>query len=296
MSTTTLLPCPFCGQRPTEYAIEPHTHVLQFAGAKMPDHPGSHVIECACGCGMIEATREEVIATWNRRPTQAAASPVVLPEPMHREWRFAFQKAIDTMAIEADVRPDEEDQRQMRRAIAILRALLATGGEAQAQQPAIMPKGESAAAQLRTMATNYPTGHSWDKLDAKVCIRGALEIEALRAQLATATGLPAQADMPDSFREWFAKNYPADTIIVDPEWHAKSIFRMAQAHARLAGMYTQDAVTQAVRDYYFALDTHQHGGVAAGVALGAIQKVLNLNWVQGAEASTRAVMAASKGE
>ncbi|KGH27744.1 hypothetical protein [Comamonas testosteroni] len=61
------------------------------------------------------------------------------------------------------------------------------------QQPAIMPKGESAAAQLRAMATNYPPGHSWDELDAKACIRGALEIEALRAVLAAATGLPAQA-------------------------------------------------------------------------------------------------------
>lgn len=60
MSMTTLLHCPFCGQQPTEYAIEPHTHVLQFAGGKMPDHQGSHVIECACGCGMIEATREEI--------------------------------------------------------------------------------------------------------------------------------------------------------------------------------------------------------------------------------------------
>ncbi|MEG2049891.1 MAG: hypothetical protein RR100_23815, partial [Comamonas sp.] len=67
------------------------------------------------------------------------------------------------------------------------------------QQPAIMPKGESAAAQLRAMATNYPTGHSWDKLDAKACIRGALEIEALRALLATATGLPAQA-VPDGWK------------------------------------------------------------------------------------------------
>ncbi|WP_057092974.1 hypothetical protein KV708_19325 [Comamonas thiooxydans] len=68
MSMTTLLHCPFCGQQPTEYAIEPHTHVLQFAGGKMPDHQGSHVIECACGCGMIEATREAVSARWNRRP------------------------------------------------------------------------------------------------------------------------------------------------------------------------------------------------------------------------------------
>lgn len=61
------------------------------------------------------------------------------------------------------------------------------------QQPAIMPKGESAAAQLRAMATNYPTGHSWDKLDAKACIRGALEIEALRALLAQAAIAAAPA-------------------------------------------------------------------------------------------------------
>lgn len=63
--------------------------------------------------------------------------------------------------------------------------------------------------------------------------------QQLGALLATATGLPAQADMPDSFREWFAKNYPADTIIVDPDWHAKSIFRMAQAHARLSAPQAQ---------------------------------------------------------
>lgn len=48
-------------------------------------------------------------------------------------------------------------------------------------QKHIMPKGASAAAQLRAMATNYPAGHLWDKLDAQACIRGALEIEALLA-------------------------------------------------------------------------------------------------------------------
>ena len=62
----------------------------------------------------------------------------------------------------------------------------------QAVQPAIMPKGESAAAQLRAMATNYPAGHNWDKLDARACIRGALEIEALRALLAAAPAHPAE--------------------------------------------------------------------------------------------------------
>lgn len=53
-----------------------------------------------------------------------------------------------------------------------------------APQPApLMPRGDSAAPQLRAMATNYPPGHLWDKLDAKACIKGALEIEALRAAI-----------------------------------------------------------------------------------------------------------------
>lgn len=43
-----------------------------------------------------------------------------------------------------------------------------------------------------------------------------------------------QEPVADSFREWFAKNYPTDTIILDPDWHARSIYRMAMAHARLA--------------------------------------------------------------
>ncbi len=113
--------------------------------------------------------------------TPAATAPVLLPEPdfwvrpgatIHpdRGWQCWSNDGTATGAFHADT----------------VRALLA-------QKIAIMPKGESAAAQLRAMATNYPTGHSWDKLDAKACIHGALEIDALRAQLATATGLPAQA-------------------------------------------------------------------------------------------------------
>ena len=42
-----------------------------------------------------------------------------------------------------------------------------------------------------------------------------------------------QEPVADSFRDWFSKNYPADTIILDPDWHARSIYRMAMAHARL---------------------------------------------------------------
>lgn len=62
-----LLPCPHCGKKPMDHAIEAHTHALTFAGAKMPDHGGSHVIECVCGAGMIDETREAVLSRWNRR-------------------------------------------------------------------------------------------------------------------------------------------------------------------------------------------------------------------------------------
>ena len=215
MSTTTLLPCPFCGRE----ARISHSGDGELCNIRCTGwNPG----DCL-GAGPNCYSVDEAVAGWNRR----------------------------------------------------------------AQQLAIMPKGESAAAQLRAMATNYPPGHSWDKLDAKACIRGALEIEALRAQLATATGLPAQADDPAAgFEMWWAEYMPEATQAqAFKAWTAPQ----AQADAR-------DAVTQAVRDYYFALDTRQHGGAAASTALDAIQKALGLNWVQGAEASARASMATSKGE
>ncbi|MGE8446621.1 MAG: hypothetical protein ACN6O1_10420 [Comamonas sp.] len=62
----------------------------------------------------------------------------------------------------------------------------------------------------------------------------------------------------DSFLEWFAKNYPTDTIIIDPAWHAKSIYRMAMAHARLAALQALpadalDAAFEAVRKRFCKL-------------------------------------------
>lgn len=64
-----LLPCPFCGGEPFDHAIGPHTHsdVLREMLPGLPDHPGSHVIECACGTGFIEETFEACAAKWNRR-------------------------------------------------------------------------------------------------------------------------------------------------------------------------------------------------------------------------------------
>lgn len=62
-----LLPCPFCGQEPMRNFIEPHTHHLSLGGLRMPDYPGSVVIECGCGAGLIDDTDEAVTSRWNSR-------------------------------------------------------------------------------------------------------------------------------------------------------------------------------------------------------------------------------------
>ena len=62
-----LLPCPFCGSEPTDHAIEPHSHSFTLDGFKMPDHKGSHVIECKCGAGFVADTLNAATALWNAR-------------------------------------------------------------------------------------------------------------------------------------------------------------------------------------------------------------------------------------
>ncbi|TYK74308.1 hypothetical protein FSY45_19275 [Comamonas sp. Z1] len=91
---------------------------------------------------------------------------------------------------------------------------------------------------------------SHEKFNAQFASAKSLKnpIEAkLRALLAGVSAPAALANTPDSFREWFAKNYPADTIILDPDWHAKSIFRMAQAHARISAPQAQADARDAKR-------------------------------------------------
>lgn len=63
--------CPFCGETPLMHTIAPHRHAMLFEGIKMPDHPGSVVIECGCGAGLIDDTCDKVLERWNRRATQA---------------------------------------------------------------------------------------------------------------------------------------------------------------------------------------------------------------------------------
>ncbi|UBB19525.1 hypothetical protein [Comamonas odontotermitis] len=47
-------------------------------------------------------------------------------------------------------------------------------------------------------------------------------------------------------------------------------------------------VQTALRDYHYALDTRQHGGVAADNAIKAIQRAFDMPWIQGQEAAARA--------
>lgn len=217
--------------------------------------------------------------------TPAAAAQVVLPEP--DAWRDGARFALEAVSKVGSICWLTDSMRVIcikQAADAVIaerdrqRALLA-------QQPAIMPKGESAAAQLRAMATNYPAGHSWDKLDAKACIRGALEIEALRALLGVSAPAAQAVEPTDEqlFKLW--QSLPAQG---DPTGQR---FAIVFARAALALQATHsapqaqadalDAVKQAVRDYHFALDTRQHGGVAAGQALDAIQGALDMHWKQG---------------
>lgn len=92
--STELLPCPFCGATASGYAIEPHVHTLSIGGFRMPDHPGSYVVEgdCACGSGMIGDTQAEVTERWNRRAT---------PTPPVEPVKEADVSAIRDAALEA---------------------------------------------------------------------------------------------------------------------------------------------------------------------------------------------------
>ena len=56
-------PCPHCGSEVDIVEIPPHKHMF----VKSPDHPGSWYIECSCGAGMIDESREKLIERWNRR-------------------------------------------------------------------------------------------------------------------------------------------------------------------------------------------------------------------------------------
>lgn len=91
--------CPFCGAEPMDHAIEPHTHSPFLKQLGIPDHGGSHVVECGCGAGLIDDTKEAVFTRWNRRATlaqpdaltsqpsgEAVSIPVVQQTAPERIW------------------------------------------------------------------------------------------------------------------------------------------------------------------------------------------------------------------
>lgn len=51
---------------------------------------------------------------------------------------------------------------------------------------------------------------------------------------------------------------------------------------------TLATIQQALRDYHFALDSRQHGGLAADQALNTIAQAMDMHWQQGKEAARRA--------
>ena len=73
MNELTIRECPFCGGEPNLYEIPPHNHSDQLKKLcpDLPDHKGSWVVECACGCGLIDETKEGLLNHWNLRPTIA---------------------------------------------------------------------------------------------------------------------------------------------------------------------------------------------------------------------------------
>ena len=95
-----LLPCPFCGAEPFENAIEPHTHSRPLKALGIPDHSGSHVIECGCGAGMIAEAKQAVRDMWNRRKMYSYVQPragvpdVAGYESVHRVRQEAQMEAI----------------------------------------------------------------------------------------------------------------------------------------------------------------------------------------------------------
>jgi Lar family restriction alleviation protein len=101
--TTNLLPCPFCGGEPVAYEIPPHTH--KFA-TFMPDHPGSFVIECSCGIGLIHENKDTVIAAWNRRALRPEG--VWVPVEIDSNWIANYaeksgQKLIPTYVLRQQI-------------------------------------------------------------------------------------------------------------------------------------------------------------------------------------------------
>lgn len=86
---------------------------------------------------------------------------------------------------------------------------------------------------------------------------------------------------------WSAFDVREQQRIVDSIQGLCSVFAPASQGDALDAARLQ-GIAQAIRDYHFALDTRQHGGVAQDKAFSSIVNVMGMHWVQGAEAAARA--------
>lgn len=60
----------------------------------MPDHPGSCVIECGCGAGLLDDTEELVTNRWNTRAELCSNADALekTPEPAGFQVRNSYSK------------------------------------------------------------------------------------------------------------------------------------------------------------------------------------------------------------
>lgn len=73
----------------------------------------------------------------------------------------------------------------------------------------------------------------------------------------------------------------------------RSVANGEEAQERKTGVIFEMAaeriekVIATIQDYHYAFDTRQHGGVAAGKAMDAIQEAFGMPWTQGEEVRRR---------
>lgn len=103
-----LKPCPFCGNSPVQYEIEPHEHGLVLDGKKFPASLGHHIIECGCGVAVaIDESKDAVVARWNKRPHERSATAAAIercakvaePQSKYDDPLTAWQIAKDIRAL-----------------------------------------------------------------------------------------------------------------------------------------------------------------------------------------------------
>jgi hypothetical protein len=78
-----------------------------------------------------------------------------------------------------------------------------------------------------------------------------------------------------------------------PEIRAKQAAKPKHSPLPMAqGADPLDEISEALHDYHYALDTRQHGGVAADAAISAIERALGMPWKQGEVSARRSAIPA----